>query len=178
MQYVALLRGINVGGNAKVSMATLKGTFEALGFEGVKTYINSGNVIFSTSRKDAGVFCGEIEAAITKDFGFSVPVLLRSQTYLKEIAGKIPETWQNNTEVKTDVLFLWEGVDSPTVLEQLRIVKGVDEVAYYPGALVWHVSRGSQSRSGLSDVVGTKLYKQMTIRNVNTLRKLVALMEG
>jgi uncharacterized protein (DUF1697 family) len=177
MKYVALLRGINVGGNAKVSMATLKGTFEALGFGDVKTYINSGNVIFSTARKDVSSFCGEIEAAITKDFGFAVPVLIRSQTHLQEIAHKIPESWQNNTEVKTDVLFLWEGVDSPDVIKLLRIVKGVDEIAYHPGALIWHVSRANQPKSGMTDIVGTKLYKQVTVRNVNTVRKLVSLME-
>ncbi len=176
MQYVALLRGINVGGNAKVSMALLKQTFERVGFTDVKTYINSGNVIFSSPESAASEMCETIESAIASDFGFKVPVVVRSVTSLQEIVTKTPETWQNNSEMKTDVMFLWEAVDAPAVLEQLRISPGMDEVVYLPGAVVWRVNREHQSKSGMLDIVGTKLYKQMTVRNINTVRKLVELM--
>lgn len=177
MQYVALLRGINVGGNAKVAMPLLKQTFERAGFTEVKTYINSGNVIFSSGSDAPSELCENIEVAIHQDFGFGVPVLVTSADSLREIVAKTPESWQNNSEMKTDVMFLWEAVDSPDTLKQLRITPGMDDVVYHPGAIVWRVDREHQAKSGMLDIVGTKLYKQMTVRNINTVRKLVELME-
>ena len=78
-KHVALLRGINVGGKSTVSMAKLKTTFEALGFEDVVTYINSGNVVFAGSKPSAAT----IEKRIEKDFGRDVSVLLRTPAELQ-----------------------------------------------------------------------------------------------
>jgi uncharacterized protein (DUF1697 family) len=173
---VALLRGINVGGNAKVSMIKLKETFEKLGLENVLTYINSGNVIFETSRPDLHKIREEIEEAIEADFGFTVPIVVRDVGSIAKVIKKTPEPWKNDNEMKTDVMFLWEEVDTPEVLEEMGIMPDLDSVMYEEGAVIWHVKREDINKSGLLKLIGTKLYKQMTVRNVNTLRKLHSLM--
>ncbi|MPZ69235.1 MAG: DUF1697 domain-containing protein [Actinobacteria bacterium] len=176
MKYVALLRGINVGGNARVEMARLKATFEDLGFKDVKTYINSGNVIFSTTRKSPARMTTDIEAAIEQDFGFRVPVVLRDEDAMVATAKALPRTWVNDQSVRTDVIFLWREVDSPKVLEQLIIKPGIDKVRYVPGAILWHMDRKNVTRSGLNGTVSSDIYKKVTIRNATTVRKLVALL--
>lgn len=176
-QYVALLRGINVGGNTKVSMAVLKQVFEKLGFSDVSTYINSGNVIFSSDRNDTATIVADIEEAILAAFGFRVPVVVRSQQQLEEVLANVPGEWENNTEQKTDIIFLWDEVDSPESRDALAPVEGVDTLVYLPGTLLWNLKREHYAKSAMQNFIGTNIYKKMTARNVNTLRKMVDLLQ-
>lgn len=175
MIFVALLRGINVGGKNKVEMAKLKQTFEKLGFTEVRTYINSGNVMFVSSKQPSA---GMIEAAIEKGFGFPVPTLVRSLSDMETIVKRIPNAWVNDDQMKCDVMFLWKGLDSPTVLEQIAYKPELEDVLYVPGALAWRIDRANVNRGSLFNIVGTDVYRQMTIRNVNTVRKLYELMKA
>lgn len=177
MIYVALLRGINVGGKNKVAMAQLKLVFESLGFTKVKTYINSGNVIFCDIDHTFAELAPLIEQAIEDDFGFHVHVVVRSLPEIQTIAKTLSKTWVNDQDMKCDVIFLWEEVDNKKVLEQLVIKPGIDDVQYVAGAILWRVDRADASKSGLMKIIGTDLYKKMTIRNANTLRKLLILMQ-
>ncbi len=175
MIYVALLRGINVGGNNKVEMKRLKKVFESLKFFNVKTYINSGNVIFTTSEKHANLSL-KIENAIDIEFKFHVHVILKSLPEIKNIESVIPKTWTNIGNSKTDVLFLWDEINKKEILNDLKIKPEIDHVKYVNGAIIWNVERKNITRSELLKIVGTEFYKKVTIRNVNTLRKLFALM--
>jgi uncharacterized protein (DUF1697 family) len=177
MLYVALLRGINVGGNNKVEMKTLKKVFEDLEFENVKTYINSGNVIFSSKQEKLTSISKKIETAVEKEFGFSVNVVVKDKEQIITINKALPKTWLNNDKMKCDVMFLWDEVDKESVLDELPIKEDIDDVKYVEGAILWRVDRDKVTKSGMIKIVGTKLYKQMTVRNCNTLRKLVAMME-
>lgn len=176
MIYIALLRGINVGGNRKVEMPRLKTLFESLGHTDVKTYINSGNVIFSSAEKDQTILCAQIEEAIESEFSFTVPTIIKSANQLKAIAEAIPKEAQNNHEMECDILFLWDEVDSPGVLKDLDPREGADEVKYVPGAIIWSVSKEEINKSKLLRIVGTPFYKRVTIRNCNTVRKLLSLL--
>jgi uncharacterized protein (DUF1697 family) len=89
MEYVALLRGINVGGNRKVEMKRLKALFESLGCTNVSTYINSGNVIFDSSRKQRAM-SEEIASALKKGFGFEVGVLVKTGKQMQSIQERFP----------------------------------------------------------------------------------------
>lgn len=178
MIYVALLRGINVGGNNKVEMKRLKEVFEKAGHLNVSTYINSGNVIFESKESNSKKLAEEIEKIIEKEFGFNIKVLVKSLTEIKLIEKELPSSWQNDLKMKCDVMFLWEEVDNKKVLDGLTIKKGIDEVIYIKGALLWSIQRSGATRSGIAKLVGTNLYKQMTIRNCNTLRKLFSLMKA
>jgi uncharacterized protein (DUF1697 family) len=176
MIYTALLRGINVGGNSKIDMKTLKKVFEDLGMTNVKTYINSGNVIFE-SELSSDTLVKKIEKEIESEFKISVRVLIKDINVIRKINDALPKSWLNNDEMKSDVMFLWDEVDSKSVLEELPTKEDIDEVKYVKGAVLWRVDRDKVTRSGISKIVGTKLYKQMTVRNCNTLRKLLEMME-
>lgn len=178
MIFVALLRGINVGGNNKVDMKQLKGVFEDLGLKNVKTYINSGNIIFEDTSHTPKKLVTLLEKAIEKNFGFAVKVLIRDINSIKKIHKALPNSWVNDDTMKCDVMFLWESVDSKKVLDDVVIKENIDDVKYVAGAILWRLDRKNAGKSGIMKLIGTKLYKQMTIRNCNTLRKLVTLMEG
>jgi uncharacterized protein (DUF1697 family) len=177
MVYVALLRGINVGGNSKISMKELAETFSELGFQHIKTYINSGNIIFSDTSHTPSKLVSLLEVAIKKDFDLEIKVVVRDLKAISNITKSLPKTWLNDSTMKTDVMFLWEEIDSPKVLNELPTKPEIDEVKYVPGAILWRVDRENVTKSGMLRIIGTKLYKQMTIRNCNTVRKLHALMQ-
>lgn len=175
MIYVALLRGINVGGNNKVDMKKLKTTFEELGFTNVVTYINSGNIIFEAKAKKQDRIVKEIELAIKKDFALEIKVLIRDFENIKSLCKKIPDTWVKNEIMRTDVMFLWEEFDNPKILEELKL-SPVDNAKYLPGAVVWNIKDVDYNKSGMLKIIGTKIYKAMTIRNINTVRKIFEIM--
>lgn len=172
---VAFLRGINVGGKNKIAMAKLGSTFARIGLDGARTYINTGNVIFSDPRP-APTLVELIEKAIDTDFGFSVPVLVLDLHTILAIEEALPETWVNDASMKCDVMLLWDDVDRPQVLDDLAIDPDIDDVLYVPGAVIWRVDRDDVTKSGMMRLVGTDLYRRMTVRNCNTLRKLADLM--
>ena len=177
-RYVALLRGVNVGGKGLVSMAALGETFRGLGFEAVRTYINSGNVIFSAPATPATKLSAKIERAIEKDTGLPVSVLVLDDTAVRSIVAAIPASWVTDSSVSCDVLFLWPDVDAPEVLQRLPRDPEVDEIRYTPGAVIWRIDRANANRSREARLVGTPLYKRLTIRNANTTRKLHELLAG
>jgi uncharacterized protein (DUF1697 family) len=173
--FVALLRGINVGGNSKVPMSDLKICFEEAGYSNVRTYINSGNVIFESKEKVDDV---EIEKMLEEKFGFSIRVVVKSAEDIKRICEKIPADWSNDIEQRTDVIFLWEEVDKPDVLKEIEINPGVDNLTYVKGAVVWNFDKKDYTKSKMHKFIGTHIYKNMTARNVNTVRKLNSLIES
>lgn len=175
MVYVALLRGINVGGNHKVEMSRLKAVFESIGYCGITTYINSGNVIFSSDMPESSL-AGSIESAIEKEFGFNVPVIVRSKEVLRKTAESINDTWQNNTQMKTDVMFLWGELDSPDILKNIVMRPEVENVVYTPGALIWNVDRVHIANGAEIQLSKSSMYRKMTVRNCNTVRKLLDMM--
>jgi uncharacterized protein (DUF1697 family) len=175
-KYVCLLRAINVGGNATISMKKLKESFEAMGFKNVVTHINSGNVVFEASLRDEVKLTSLIEKEIKKDFGIDVKVLLRDDASIAKLIKKIPKTWVNDKDMKCDVMFLWKEVDTSAVLKEFLFNKEIEDLKYFPGAVVWRIDRVNATRSKIVKVVGTKLHKLMTVRNVNTVRKLHTLL--
>src|SRR5260370_20541198 len=172
MTYVAFLRGVNVGGKGIVSMAAIKEALVALGLTDVRTYINSGNVIFSTRASDAQRLTARIEKALEQHTGMAIKVLLLDHKTLKKMVDAIPRKWVDDKTMRTYVLLLWKELDDRGILDRLPIKPGVDELKYTPGAIVWRVDRENVSRSQMNRIVGTPLYKKVTIRSANTMRKL------
>jgi uncharacterized protein (DUF1697 family) len=172
MTYVAFLRGVNVGGKGIVSMAAIKEALVALGLSDVRTYINSGNVIFSTRAADAQRLTTRIEKALEQHTGMAIKVLVIDHKTLKRMVEAIPPNWVDDKTMRTYVLLLWKDLDDGSILDRLPIKPGVDELTYTPGAVVWRVDRENVSRSQMNRIVGTPLYKKITIRSANTMRKL------
>lgn len=88
--YAALLRGINVGGHKKVPMADLRALLEGLGHGGVRTYLQSGNAVFTADHGDEESLAAEVRAAVEERFGFAVDVIVRDSAYLKAVADACP----------------------------------------------------------------------------------------
>lgn len=172
MKYIALLRGINVGGNNKVDMKLLKTTFEGIGMLNVSTYINTGNILFEDNTHKATTIADLLEKAIEKDFNLNIKVLIRTQDQINDIYKHIPVAWENDKTMRSNVLFLWEDIDTPNTLKTLDINKSVDEAMYVSGAILWSVLHKDYSNSGYENLAKNKLYKKMTIRNINTFRKI------
>ena len=89
---------------------------------------------------------------------------------------KIPKGWGNDTKQKTDVLFLFDEFDSKNTLKKIVTKKDVDTLIYIKGVIVWNVDRAHYNKSGMKKFIGTEVYKNMTARNVNTVRKLGGMM--
>lgn len=178
MVYVALLRGINVGGKNKVEMKQLKAAFEETGMTSVRTYINSGNVIFSSTIRARARLTNVLEKAISERFGFNVDVLVRDIKSMRAVVKAMPSHWTNDKAMKCDVMFLWHDVDRPSILRQAQFKPEIEDARYVRGAVIWRSDRENVTRSGYMKLVGTPLYKRMTIRNCNTTRKLLQLMEA
>lgn len=173
--YTALLRGINVGGNSKVEMSKLKEIFVGLGFTDVRTYINSGNVIFSSKQMEINELTELVQKTLKKKFGFEIKVLIINEKTLLAIEKKVPAAWTNDTNQRTDVIFLWNEFDKKATLKEVLINPEVDNLLYTKGAIIWNLKKEHYAKSKMRNFIGTTVYKNMTARNINTVRKLVQL---
>lgn len=177
--YLALLRGINVGGKNKVPMAALKKLLEDLGLEEVRTYIQSGNVIFRSSLA-ADTIARNIEAGLTSTFKLDdelIKVLVLSRDALKAVVDKRPKGFGDEPgKYHSDAIFLIE-IDRDDAFAVFKPRDGVDKV--WPGEGVIYSQRLSAERtkSRLGKIVASPLYKSMTIRSWQTTQKLMELMD-
>jgi uncharacterized protein (DUF1697 family) len=178
MIYVALLRGVNVGGKGKVEMSRLKDVFESLGYNNVATYINSGNVIFVPVGGSRQKITKDIEDALKAKFGFSIKVILRTQKELENLVRQTPDTWVNNRLNKCDVMFLMDEIDSPAILKQIPHNPEAEDVIYLRGAVVWRLDRSKIRQGQVLKIIGSDIHKKLTVRNPNTVRKILAIIQG
>lgn len=179
MQYLALLRGINVGGNNIIKMADLKACFEKMGFTDVATYIQSGNVLFCTPNNDITALTHIIESALYEQFGYALKIVLLSYSNLAKIIENAPPKFGSDIEqYRYDFLFLKPPLTAQDALKEINPKEGVDEVRAAEGILYFSrlISKATQSR--LNKLAGTPVYKSITIRNWNTTTKLYEMMGG
>ena len=175
--YVALLRGINVGGNNMVSMKALKASFERLGFEDVSTYINSGNVLFRASESDARKLEARIDRMLVTDYKLKPRTVVRSHAEMARLMKTIKKTWQPDPELRCNVIFLRHEIDSKSLLKEFQLKPEIEAVVYCPGTLLWSAQLDALTRTTMLKLASKPLYKEMTIRNPNTTAKVFELME-
>ncbi len=176
MKYIALLRGINVGGNNKVSMPELRLCFEKAGLKNVSTYINSGNVIFETGQTDVVELVRICEAAIEERFGFFVVCAVISAEELRVALMHAPEWWDKNKSDKNNAIFVVAPKTAAEVVAEIGDIKPeYEQVSAYGPVIFWTAPIESFGRTRYSKIVGTKTYKYVTIRNANTTKKLLEL---
>jgi uncharacterized protein (DUF1697 family) len=178
IQYVALLRGINVGGNNLIKMADLKACFETLGFENVRTYIQSGNVLFITQQADQAGLTGQLEAALSKTFSYRSRVVMRSQDEMKAIVAHAPQDFGSDPAAyRYDVIFLKEPLTAVEAMQSVTPKDGVDQAFAGDGVLYFSRLIRRASQSHLTRIISLPVYQSMTIRNWNTTTKLLNMME-
>jgi len=174
--YVALLRGVNVGGQNTVSMRALKASFEELGLLDVHTYINSGNVLFRSTKSDARALERDIDRVLEEAHGLESKAVVRSEAEIARLVDTIDRTWKPDARWKYNVMFLRHGVDSRRVLKGIALKPDIEQAVYCPGTLLWSARLDAFNRTAMKKLVGDPLYQEMTIRGVNTTRKILELM--
>lgn len=175
--YVALLRGINVGGRNKVAMADLREAFEAGGYQDVRTYIQSGNVLFRSDAPRASLEA-DLETMLERRLGMTLVVVVRSRVQLRNVVAKAPEGFgQQPDTYHSDVVFLKAPLTSRRAMRIVELREGVDRA--WPGTAAIYFQRLSARRtqSRMGRIVAQPEYQQMTIRSWNTTTKLLALAE-
>lgn len=172
--YVALLRGINVGGRQKVKMADLRALLSGLGCAEVATLLQSGNAVFTAAEQPGDALAGDIEARIAAELGLNVTVMVRTADDLRRVVARIPFPVRDPT--RCAVAFLGVPVDP----EQ---VAGIDHAAFAPEELVagqhelYLFFPDGMGRSKLLPLLARGLTGRATVRNWNTTTKLLALAE-
>lgn len=179
VQYVALLRGINVGGNNLIKMTALKACFEALDFQNVRTYIQSGNVLFITPDFDRTALTSQIEDALSSAFNYQSRVVIRSHQELQAIVARAPQGFGSDPDAyRYDVIFLKEPLTAAEAMQSVCTKEGVDTAFAGDGVLYFSrlISKATQSR--LTRIITLPVYQSMTIRNWNTTTRLLSMMQA
>jgi len=174
--YISMLRGINVGGHKRIKMDQLRKSFEALGFEQVKTYIQSGNVVFTTGKTSPAALSKKIEERILKDFGFPASVISRTADEMSKMIAENPFLKQRGIDpAKLHVMFLSEP-PTPAALKELAEVTVAPEQCQCSAREIYFYLPNGVSKSVLWNSPVDRILAVVTTtrnwRTVNTLHRM------
>ena len=178
-RYVALLRGINVGGNNLIKMLDLRSSFAGMGFSEVQTYIQSGNVVFSSKQTNKPKLTALIEKALSEAFSYESRVVVISASEMERVVTQAPKGFGKDPEqYRYDVLFVREPFTTAEALKGINATPGVDTTHAGDHALYFRrlISRAAQSN--LNKLVVRPAYKNITVRNWNTTMKLLGIIRA
>lgn len=178
-RYVALLRGINVSGKNKVSMSVLRLAFEENGFLNVITYINSGNVIFSSNIQNRTEIIKKIEDIIFDKLKLIIPLIILTKKDLSNILVNAPEWWgTNNKEIYDNAIFVITPISIEEVLEKMGESKHeYEKISVYNNVIFWSAILQHFSKTKWSKIASSSVNNNVTIRNANTVKNILELME-
>lgn len=175
-RYITFLRGINISGKNKVPMAKLKKGFERLAYTEVKTYLNSGNVIFSSDETDIIKFTSRIEEMIKNQFGLDIPVFVISKEELEDISHHAPDWWGDESkEIYDNLIFIMPPAIFKDVYNEIGEPKTeLEKIKEYKETIFWSFSRKDyQKTNWWSKTASANISSKLTIRTANTVRKVV-----
>jgi len=172
MKYIALLRGINVGGNNVIKITDLKQSFEDKGFTEVTTYIQSGNVIFASSEKDTYALEKTIEQFLSQRFTYKSKVMVRSYPQMQKILESVPQTWNSGQDLRCYIAFVKAPTTAQEVMKETPIKEDIDFLKAGPGVVYMSTLLKGVAQSGINRLAGKKIYQEITIRNYATTQKL------
>ena len=166
-----LLRGINVGVSTRVNMQVMRKDLEELGFKEVTTYINSGNVFFETDIKLDKIY-KVVNKYFSDNYKTNIPFLILNKNKVIEVSKAIPTNWKNDLNEKTDVLYLFDEVNNIEIIKNIPVNLKYINYKYIDGALIINLKRKNYNKSKINNLISSNIYKFVTIRNVNTARKV------
>ena len=174
--YIALLRGVNVGGKNKVPMKALKAALEEAGLLSVSTYINSGNIFFSSEDTDCIALQQLCHKVMMDTFQLDIPVAVLSVKTLADALSKAPEWWGREDTAKHNAIFVIAPATVQSIIQEVGEAKPeYERIAHVGPVIFWSAPLETFSRTRWSKVVSTSAYGSITIRNANTTRKLLQL---
>ena len=174
-EYIAFLRGINISGKNKINMSDLKSEFENMGYDYVSTYLNSGNVLFSSNNESALELKSEIEKMIVSKFSFDIPVYVISKVELQDILANVPEWWGTGDKNKYDnIIFIINDEKPEEICNMLGPVsEDLETMQIYKNIIFWTFDRKMyQNCNWWKKTASTGIAEKLTIRTANTVRKL------
>lgn len=175
IRYIALLRGINISGKNKIAMPELKKGFEELNFSEVITYINSGNIIFSSEIEEKKIVTDHIKQMIKNKFDLDIPVLIITIEELEKILEKAPQWWRNsNKEIYNNIIF----IIPPTTYEEVFLEIGeprqeYEKIENYKNVIYWSFQLKFYTKTNWIKTASSKINDKVTIRTANTMKKLL-----
>jgi len=176
MKYLALLRGINVGGKNIIKMADLIKAVEKSGFTNVTTYIQSGNVLFESEIKDPREVLKKLETVLLADFTYDSRIIVRTHEQLKKILAEVPPEWHTNRDIRCYLAFVAEPFSARKLAPQIEMRDGIDFLKAGEGVLYMTTLSSGLTKSKFTKMITKDFYKEISIRNYNTARKLLELM--
>ena len=177
-RYIAFLRGVNISGKNKVPMAELKKGFEELDVSEVKTYLNSGNVAFSSDEDNIEVLTSQAETMINRKFGLDIPVFVISKEKLEDILQNAPEWWgDEKKEIYDNLIFIMPPATFAEVWGEIGEPKEeLEKIKEYREAVFWSFSRKDyQKTNWWPKTASANISSKLTIRTANTVRKIVGM---
>ena len=177
-RYIAFLRGVNISGKNKVPMAELKRCFEELDFSEVKTYLNSGNVAFSSDEDNIEVLTSQAEMIINRQFGLDIPVFVISKEKLEDILQNAPEWWgDEKKEIYDNLIFIMPPATFAEVWGEIGEPKEeLEKIKEYRETVFWSFSRKDyQKTNWWPKTASANISSKLTIRTANTVRKIVGM---
>jgi uncharacterized protein (DUF1697 family) len=178
-KYLALLRGVNVGGKSKIKMADLQTTLTQAGFDNVVTYIQSGNIIFSSQVADRAEISKRIRSTILEGFNLDVDVVVLSHAQWSEIITNAPKWWGVDGDWKHNLLVLIPPYDMAQTMAAIGVLKpDIESAVAGDGVIYQSMSIKLFGRTTTGKLSSSPIYKKMTVRNYNTATKLLRLLES
>jgi uncharacterized protein (DUF1697 family) len=177
MKYVALLRGINVGGKNIIKMSDLKKTVEKCGFTNVSTYIQSGNVLFKSDNKNISKIVEKLEDSFLKDFAYNSCIVVKSYEQLQKIVSDVPPDWGKSNDLRCYIAFIGGSISIQDVMREIELKEGIDFIKAGEGVLYMSTLLSGLTRSRFTKLITKNVYKYITIRNYSTTRKILELLE-
>lgn len=177
-RYIAFLCGVNISGRNKVIMAELKKGVERLGYEEVKTYLNSGNVIFSSNENDIGSVTKRIVMMIKSQFDLDIPVFVIAKEKLEDILRNAPDWWGNaDKEIYDNLIFIMPPATFADVFNEIGDPKEeLEKIQEYKEAIFWSFSRRNyQKTNWWSKTASASISNKLTIRTASTIMKVVGM---
>ena len=175
MRYIALLRGINISGKNKISMSELKTALTEKGFADVKTYLNSGNVLFSDDEQDADKLAESLRSIIFEAFHLEIPVFVISQEKLAALLSKAPDWWgTDNKDIYDNLIFVIPPHRIETVAEKIgEPTAELEKVEICGNTAFWSFDRKLYAKANWwKKTAAAGIGEMITIRTANTLRKI------
>lgn len=176
MRYVALLRGINVGGKNMIKMAELRTMFEALGFSAVATYVNSGNIAFDApGAANPDKLRSKIKAAVSERFGLTIPVVIRKQSEIAKIVTAAPFADRTEDPKLVHIVFIDSELTDDHITKLRDASSAGEEFARVGRDLAAYLPRGVLDSVLGRSFLENKLKLQVTARNWRTVKAIAEL---
>lgn len=176
--FLALLRGINVGGKNVIAKDDLRQCFDDIGCTCVRTYIQSGNILFRSNTSSVKELTAAIETELSDRFSYKAQAVILPHRKYKSAVAAAPDGWGNDDERKHNALFTLSSTTPEKVLAQLaKPNSDIETVTTGPGVIFWSASKSHLTKSTMLKLAKHAVYQQLTVRNHNTVLKLLELFE-